>query len=66
MISKTTTGLFFLLLFSIASYAQDTKHPNVLFIMCDDLNDYLGAFGGHKQVHTPNIDKLAASATVYS
>lgn len=65
MISKTTTGLFFLLLFSIASYAQDTKHPNVLFIMCDDLNDYLGAFGGHKQVHTPNIDKLAASGTVF-
>ncbi|MBS2211283.1 sulfatase [Carboxylicivirga mesophila] len=38
-----------------------TKHPNVILIMCDDLNDYQGAFGGHPQAHTPNIDKLAAS-----
>ncbi|MBK3516151.1 sulfatase [Carboxylicivirga marina] len=37
------------------------EHPNVLFIMIDDLNDYQGAFGGHPQAHTPNIDKLAAS-----
>ncbi|WP_212193243.1 sulfatase [Carboxylicivirga sediminis] len=37
------------------------EHPNVIFILCDDLNDYQGAFGGHPQAHTPNIDKLAAS-----
>jgi arylsulfatase A-like enzyme len=35
--------------------------PNVLFIICDDLNDYQGVFGGHPQAKTPNIDKLAAS-----
>lgn len=37
------------------------KKTNVLFIICDDLNDYVGVFGGHKQALTPNIDKLAAS-----
>ncbi|TLX78193.1 sulfatase [Labilibacter sediminis] len=41
--------------------ASVPDHPNVVFIMCDDLNDYQGAFGGHPQAHTPNIDKLAAS-----
>ncbi|MGK0254848.1 MAG: arylsulfatase A-like enzyme [Mariniflexile sp.] len=35
--------------------------PNVLFIICDDLNDYQGVFGGHPQAKTPNIDKLAAT-----
>ena len=37
------------------------EKPNVVFIICDDLNDYSGAFSGHSQVITPNIDKLANS-----
>jgi len=40
--------------------------PNVLFIMVDDLNDYLGTFGGHPQARTPNIDRLAASGMQFS
>jgi len=32
---------------------------NVLFIMADDLNDDVGAFG-HPIVETPNIDRLAS------
>jgi len=38
---------------------QATQRPNVLFIMSDDLNDDMGAFG-HPIVQTPNIDRLAA------
>ena len=33
--------------------------PNVLFIAIDDLNDWVGCFGGHPQAITPNIDQLA-------
>ncbi len=33
--------------------------PNVLFIMADDLNDYVGWMGGHPQAKTPNMDRLA-------
>lgn len=40
--------------------------PNVLFIICDDLNDYEGVFGGHPQVRTPNIDKLAKSGVTFT
>ncbi|MGI9392979.1 MAG: sulfatase [Parvibaculales bacterium] len=39
--------------------ATAEKRPNILFIIVDDLNDYLGSFGGHPQAHTPNIDRLA-------
>ena len=33
---------------------------NILFIAVDDLNDWIGCLGGHRQVKTPNIDRLAA------
>ena len=36
-------------------------NPNILFIVVDDLNDFGGAFGGHPQAITPNMDALAAA-----
>lgn len=33
--------------------------PNVLFIVADDLRDYVGWLGGHPQAQTPNMDHLA-------
>ncbi len=33
--------------------------PNVLFIIADDLRDYVGWMGGHPQALTPNMDRLA-------
>ncbi len=43
------------------SLAQVTsiERMNVLFIAVDDLNDWIGCFGGNPQVKTPNIDRLA-------
>ena len=49
----------------IADRGGVRKRPNVLLIICDDLNDYSGAFGGHPQVRSPHIDGLAASAVVF-
>jgi arylsulfatase A-like enzyme len=54
---------------AIASHydvGEDTKKPNVLFIIVDDLNDYLGDFGGHPQSKTPNIDQLAAQSVQFT
>ncbi len=42
---------------SPATEAAD--RPNVLFLICDDLNCDIGCYG-HAQVKTPNIDRLAA------
>jgi arylsulfatase A-like enzyme len=33
--------------------------PNVVFIVADDLNDWVGWLGGHPQARTPNMDRLA-------
>ena len=41
------------------------EQPNVLLIMVDDLNDWVGAFGGNQQAITPNIDKLAEKSTIF-
>lgn len=48
-----------------SSQGQNPKKPNVIFIICDDLNDYQGVFGGHPQAKTPNIDKLAVSGVQF-
>ena len=39
--------------------------PNVLFIAIDDLNDWVGPLGGHPQVKTPSLDRLAARGTTF-
>ena len=39
--------------------AQELTKRNVLFLICDDLNCDLGAYG-HPLVKSPNIDRLAA------
>src|SRR5690606_11486339 len=44
-------------LFANVAIAQDTR-PNVMLIFVDDLNDW-GGFGGHPNILTPNIDRLA-------
>lgn len=38
--------------------AEEKSKPNVLFLICDDLNCDLGCYG-HPLVQTPNIDRLA-------
>lgn len=42
-----------------AAQEARSKAPNVLFIAVDDLNDWIGALGGHPQAKTPNMDRLA-------
>ena len=49
---------------SAAESSQSTskvqnKRYNVLFIAVDDLNDWVGCFGGNPQAITPNLDRLA-------
>ena len=48
-----------LLLFSsLTGVASCESKPNVLFLICDDLNCDLGCYG-HPVVRSPNIDRLA-------
>ncbi|RKU31356.1 hypothetical protein C6497_02360 [Candidatus Poribacteria bacterium] len=43
----------------------DEGRYNVLFIMVDDLRPLLGCYG-YAEMHTPNIDRLAARGTVFN
>jgi arylsulfatase A-like enzyme len=35
------------------------ERPNVILIICDDLNDYVEGLNGHPNARTPNIARLA-------
>lgn len=53
-------------LFLGALAAQQASRPNVLMIAVDDWNDWVGALGGHPQVKTPNLDRLAARGLLFT
>jgi hypothetical protein len=50
----------------MASCEDATERPNVLFIIIDDLNDWVGAYGGNPDTLTPNIDRLAQAGTRFT
>ena len=55
-----------LTLLAISFFSHAAEKPNVLFIAVDDLNDWIGCMGGHPQTKTPNLDRLAASGTLFT
>lgn len=59
-------ALLILLLTSLATPACADDKPNILFISIDDLNDWLGCYGGHPQVQTPRIDALARRGVTFT
>ena len=49
----------------LSAAAFPLAKPNVLFIVIDDLNDWVGCLDGHPQARTPNIDRLAKRGTLF-
>lgn len=45
--------------------STEQKRPNILWIIADDLGNDLGCYG-NKDVHTPNLDKLANEGVRYT
>jgi arylsulfatase A-like enzyme len=48
--------------------ANPPQKPNVVLIVCDDLNDYITGIpgeAGHPQAKTPNCDRLAKSGVAF-
>ena len=64
------TPRLLLLLFTIetsaTAAAEAAERPNVLLIIADDLNDFVGPLGGHPQARTPRLDRLAARGVVFT
>ena len=57
-------GIFWIA--SLGLNAAPPERPNILFIAVDDLNDWIGALGGHPDTRTPNMDRLAARGTLFT
>jgi len=49
-----------------STWAAIPAKPNVLLIVADDLNDWVGFLRGHPQTRTPNLDRLAARGVVFA
>ena len=59
---KLIIPTFFLLFLGILLQAQT---PNIVIIVCDDLNDSIDGIGGHPQAYTPNINRIASSGVTF-
>ncbi len=63
----TWLAIAFGLIFSFESpLMSEEKRPNVLMIVLDDLNDWVGCLKGHPQAKTPNIDRLAQRGLLFA
>ena len=47
-------------------FSQSPDRPNILFIALDDLNNWIGVLGGHPQVKTPHMDRLAERGVLFT
>ncbi len=59
-IKVASMALLFVGLFSSITQGvtPDNNRPNILFIGVDDLNDWIGDYGGHPDAITPNLDLM--------
>ena len=63
---KLFKTLFTLIIFCNSTHFFSQEKPNVVMIVLDDLNDFIGVMNGHPQSKTPNIDKLASQAVLFN
>ncbi len=45
---------------------EEKPRPDIVFIIVDDLNDWIGCLNGHPDAKSPNLDALAASGMLFS
>jgi arylsulfatase A-like enzyme len=46
--------------------AQPDDHPNVIMVVLEDLNDWVGCMGGHPNTITPNLDAFAEGGVLFT
>ena len=49
-----------------AQVSVPKDRPNVLLIVCDDLNDYVSGLNGHPQARTPHLERLAETGVSFT
>ena len=61
---RLAVALFAALL--VAAPAAAASKPNVLLLIADDMNDWVGPLGGHPQTLTPNLESLARRGMLFT
>ena len=59
-----SSSLLIVLLLPVLLTALEER-PNVVLIVCDDLNDFVTGYNGHPQAKTPNMAKLATTGVAF-
>ena len=54
------------LLPAVHAESDTSQRPDIVFIIVDDLNDWIGCLGGHPDAKSPNIDSLAEGGMLFS
>lgn len=57
--------LFYIFICTQSVFTQTTEKPNIIFIVFDDLNDWVDPFNGHPQSETPNLNAIASLGTTF-
>lgn len=64
---KTLAAILAAVSLATASMSQaQTERPDIVFIIVDDLNDWIGALGGHPDAISPNMDSLADRGMLFT
>src|SRR5262245_43886864 len=63
--NRLTVLLLILLSGPIYVLAQVDEKPNIIFIVADDLNDYIESLVTSPDVETPNINRIADLGTTF-
>lgn len=51
---------------AFSAESASAQRPNVLMIIADDLNDWVGCLGGHPDVKTPHLDRLSKRGLLFA
>lgn len=51
---------------SVIAYSSEKARPDIVLVVVDDLNDWVGCLGGHPDAHSPNIDALADRGMLFT
>ena len=51
---------------SVSAAEANTTHPNILFLIADDMSWHSAAFAGDPVVKTPNLDKLSRTGVTFT
>lgn len=62
---KLAPVLFLLFACVTTIFAAPKDKPNILLIIADDLNNWVGPMKGHPQTITPNLDRLAKRGVTF-